>query len=202
MLDGSLRTVRKKIVQLVRTLATSLMFGIAAAATAQDSPSQKMAATVIQQWPAGVVSTVNNKGQWAYEEGVLLDGMAAEWHTTANGADFAYIKAAVDKYVTADGTITGYKADGHTLDDIEMGRATLLVYRVTQQEKYAKAAKFLEDQLAVQPRTASGGLLAQADLSEPDVARRRLHGRTLPRSLRSHVPEARKTSTTSPSSSS
>ncbi len=70
---------------------------------------------------------------------------------------FAYIKAAVDKYVTEDGTIKGYKADGHTLDDIEMGRAVLLVYRVTQQPKYYKAAKFLHDQLAAQPRTASGG---------------------------------------------
>ncbi len=110
-----------------------------------------MAATVLQQWP------VSTHDQWAYEEGTLLDGIAAEWHTTANGDDFAYIKAAVDKYVTADGTITGYKASGHTLDDIEMGRATLLVYRVTQQDKYAKAAKFLEDQLALQPRAASGG---------------------------------------------
>ena len=92
-----------------------------------------------------------------YEEGILLDGIAAEWHVTANGDDFAYIKAAVDKYVTADGTITGYKPAGHTLDDIEMGRAALLVYRVTLQDKYAKAAKFLHDQLALQPRTASGG---------------------------------------------
>jgi unsaturated rhamnogalacturonyl hydrolase len=33
----------------------------------------------------------------------------------------------------------------------------LLVYRVTHQAKYQKAAKFLRDQLAVQPRTASGG---------------------------------------------
>ena len=70
--------------------------------------------------------------------------------------DFKYIKTAVDKYVTDDGTITGYKADGHTLDDIEMGRAVLLVYRVTQQAKYCKAAKFLHEQLALQPRTASG----------------------------------------------
>jgi unsaturated rhamnogalacturonyl hydrolase len=116
-----------------------------------------MAATAIQQWPAGVVSTTGNPGKWAYEEGVLLDGIAAEWHATGNGDDFAYIKAAVDKYVTEDGAITGYKAQGRTLDDIEMGRAVLLVYRVTQQEKYAKAAKFLEDQLALQPRTASGG---------------------------------------------
>jgi unsaturated rhamnogalacturonyl hydrolase len=147
---------------LAATLSLTVSIGFAATAVAQGaaapaSPSQKMAATVIRQWPAGVVSTTNVPGKWAYEEGVLLDGIAAEWHTTANGDDFAYIKASVDKYVTADGAITGYKADGHTLDDIEMGRAVLLVYRVTQQDKYAKAAKFLEDQLALQPRTASGG---------------------------------------------
>jgi unsaturated rhamnogalacturonyl hydrolase len=124
---------------------------------AEDSPSRAMAATVIKMWPAGVVTTTAHPGVWAYEEGVLLDGMAAEWHSTADGSDFKYIKTAVDKYVTEDGTITGYKADGHTLDDIEMGRAVLLVYRVTQQARYAKAAKFLQEQLALQPRTASGG---------------------------------------------
>jgi unsaturated rhamnogalacturonyl hydrolase len=124
---------------------------------AQESPSRVMAATVIKEWPAGVVTTTMHPGTWAYEEGVLLDGMAAEWHSTADGQDFKYIKDAVDKYVTADGAITGYKADGHTLDDIELGRAVLLVYRVSQQAKYYKAAKFLHEQLALQPRTASGG---------------------------------------------
>jgi len=121
-------------------------------ATVPPSPSQKMAATVLQQWPVA-----DNKSVYGYELGFLLDGMAAAWHTTANGDDFAYIKATVDKYVTADGTITGYKADAHTLDDIEMGRAILLLYRVTQDARYAKAAKFLRDQLAMQPRTPSGG---------------------------------------------
>jgi unsaturated rhamnogalacturonyl hydrolase len=140
-------------VRLVKLFAATLI--VTAAASAQTSPAQKMAATVIQQWPAGVVSTTGNPGQWAYEEGVTLDGIAAEWHATGNG-DFAYLKASVDKYVAEDGTIKGYKAQGHTLDDIEMGRAVLLVYRVTLQEKYAKAAKFLEDQLALQPRTPSG----------------------------------------------
>jgi len=153
-------------VQLAKVLAATLIFGVgvgfgctagapaqaAAQANVQpSSPSQKMAATVLQQWP------VSTHDQWAYEEGTLLDGIAAEWHTTANGDDFAYIKAAVDKYVTDDGVIATYKASGHTLDDIEMGRADLLLYRVTQQEKYAKAAKFLHDQLDQQPRTASGG---------------------------------------------
>ena len=138
--------------------ALGLMVRVAGAqgVIAQDSPSRAMAETVIKMWPKGMISTVAHPGAWAYEEGVLLDGMAAEWHSTADGEDFKYVKDAVDKYVTADGTITGYKADGHTLDDIEMGRAVLLVYRVTQQAKYAKAAKFLHEQLALQPRTASG----------------------------------------------
>jgi len=131
--------------------------GAAQGVIAADSPSRTMAATVIKMWPTGAVLTTVHPGAWGYEEGVLLDGMAAEWHSTADGQDFKYIKGAVDKYVTNDGTITGYKADGHTLDDIELGRAVLLVYRVTQQAKYYKAAKFLHDQLVLQPRTASGG---------------------------------------------
>jgi unsaturated rhamnogalacturonyl hydrolase len=109
----------------MRAFVISLVFGLASlqGAAAQGSPSRTMAETVIRQWPSGVVATTGHPGVWGYEEGVLLDGMAAEWHTTADGQDFAYIKAAVDKYVTADGAITGYKAEGQTLDDIELGRA-------------------------------------------------------------------------------
>jgi unsaturated rhamnogalacturonyl hydrolase len=146
----------KRLVALV-VVGLLARVGVAQGVIAEDSPSRAMAATVIKMWPTGAVLTTVHPGVWAYEEGVLLDGMAAEWHSTADGADFKYIKTAVDKYVTDDGTITSYKADGHTLDDIEMGRAVLQVYRVTQQAKYAKAAKFLHDQLALQPRTASGG---------------------------------------------
>ena len=160
MLDGNLRTNKDTFVKSIFSTAGTLALAIASTAFAQipaaTTPAQKMAATVTQQWPAGSTNP-SGMGQWAYEEGTLLDGLSAEWHATADGADFAYVKAAVDKYVTADGAITGYKPQGHTLDDIEMGRADLLIYRVTQQEKYAKAAKYLEDQLAVQPRTASGG---------------------------------------------
>jgi len=143
-------------VNLFQTLATAALCAASTAALAQ-SPSQKMADTVLKHWPAGTTAANATQGKWAYEEGVVLDGLAAEWHTTAKGDYFRYIKASVDKYVTPEGTIRGYQAAGHTLDDIEMGRATLLLYRVTQDARYAKAARFLEEQLAVQPRTASGG---------------------------------------------
>ena len=155
MLDGKLRTTRNISLRPLSTIIGMLAFALATAAAAQTTPAQKMAATILQTRP--IVASTTPAASMGYEEGVLLDGLAAEWHVTANGADFAYIKAAVDKYVTADGTITGFKPAAHTLDDVEMGRATLLVYRVTLQDKYAKAARFLHDQLAQQPRTASGG---------------------------------------------
>jgi unsaturated rhamnogalacturonyl hydrolase len=146
----------KRLAALVMLVLVARVAG-AQGVIPQDSPSRAMAATVIKMWPRGAVLTTVHPGLWGYEEGVLLDGMAAEWHSTADGQDFKYIKTAVDKYVTDDGTILGYKTGEHTLDDIEMGKAVLLVYRVTQQAKYYKAAKFLHDQLALQPRTTSGG---------------------------------------------
>jgi unsaturated rhamnogalacturonyl hydrolase len=148
----------------VAALGSSIMLWASWGATAQaegalkvDSASAKMAQAILQEWPKGVVATQNHPAAWGYEEGVLLDGMAAQWHTTADGDDFRYIKAAVDKYVTDDGTIKTYHANAHSLDEIELGRSVLLVYRVTQQPKYYKAAKFIHDQLAEQPRTPSGG---------------------------------------------
>jgi unsaturated rhamnogalacturonyl hydrolase len=112
-----------------------------------------MAATVLQQTKATTPAACT----WGYEDGFRLDGMVAEWHNTADPALFNYIKAAIDPCIAADGTIAGYKPDTHTLDNIEMGRAVLFLYRVTSQPKYALAAKFLHDQLDLQPRTASGG---------------------------------------------
>lgn len=135
----------------------AVVLGVGQLAGAQDPLVAKMAVSAMKEWPQGVAATDNHLGAWGYTEGVLLDGMAAQWHATADGAEFKYIKESVDRYVTDDGTISGYGTDLHSLDEVEMGRSVLLVYRVTQQAKYYKAAKFIHDQLAVQPRTASGG---------------------------------------------
>ena len=138
---------------LLLCLAPCALAQTPAPTTPQPTPAQKMAATVLLQHPA----TTPAPCTWGYEDGVRLDGMVAEWHNTADPALFNFIKAAVDPCIAADGAIVGYKSDAHSLDNIEMGRAVLFLYRVTSQEKYAKAAKFLHDQLDLQPRTPSGG---------------------------------------------
>jgi unsaturated rhamnogalacturonyl hydrolase len=144
----------------VAVLACGMAFGQDAAAL---KANEAMASSAMKMWPTGAIGTTNAPGHWGYEEGVLLDGIAAEWHLTKNDNQFSYIKTAVDKYVTEDGTIQmdasgkAFTTDERQLDNIELGRSILLVYEKTRDERYAKAAKFLEEQLAVQPRAENGG---------------------------------------------
>lgn len=117
---------------------------------------------VLREWPDGRISTQSHPGAWSYEEGVLLDGVTALWRVTGDGRLFDYVKNAVDQSVGPDGTIhmadgAAFPADAHSLDNIEMGRSALALYQVLLQPRYYKAAEFLHEQMAAQPKTPSGG---------------------------------------------
>jgi unsaturated rhamnogalacturonyl hydrolase len=147
------------------------LLGGVCAACAQNAPAQAVYEAkdldpvllrVLDKWPEGKIDTVKNPGVWSYEEGVLLDGVAAEWRQTGDGRLFAYIKSAVDNSVDKNGVIhmangAAFPVDAHSMDDIEMGRSLVVLYRVTQDARYYKAAKFLHDQMQQQPKNASGG---------------------------------------------
>ncbi|MES2274919.1 MAG: glycoside hydrolase family 88 protein [Bacteroidota bacterium] len=124
------------------------------AATAQEKPySQRMAATAMKLW-----SDTATNARWTYERGVVLNGIESLWQQTGNGDYFKYIQHTIDKFVAADGTLSGgYKADVYTLDNLLPGRSVLMLYNVLGSEKYYKAANTLRAQLNDQPRTASGG---------------------------------------------
>lgn len=121
-----------------------------------------MARTIEQDWPAGVITTQARPGAWAYEVGTLLDGMTAQSKAANDPAAFAYVKATVDRWVDADGTVSmqpgkPFDKDAHTLDNLEPGRAVLAVYEQTKDPRYAKAAKLIFDQFQTMPRIPEGG---------------------------------------------
>jgi unsaturated rhamnogalacturonyl hydrolase len=127
---------------------------------AQDQPlSQKIAATVIKNWPSDTSSTSGKPfKRWNYDEGVILKGMEGVWLQTADKSYFNYIQKSMDNMISADGSaITGYKSDDYTLDNVLCGRNLLLLYNTTGIAKYYKAASTLYDQLKSQPRTPEGG---------------------------------------------
>ena len=84
----------KKEMSMVKTvLATMLLCGMAfGQAPAALKANEAMASSAMKRWPTGAIGTTNGPGHWGYEEGVLLDGIAAEWHRTGNRAKFDYIR--------------------------------------------------------------------------------------------------------------
>jgi len=95
--------------------------------------------------------------KWVYDDGVILSGMKMLWQTTGDKRYYDFIKRSVDAFVNADGTIKTYSADEYNLDQVRMGSAVLMLYRVTGVEKYKKAADLIRSQLKSQPRTHEGG---------------------------------------------
>ena len=119
--------------------------------------SQRAADAAIQRWPEGRFAPPGARWAWNYELGTLLEGFDSVWLDTADPRYYDYIKASVDQFVTPDGSIPSWNVDEYQLDNILLGRQLLMLYGVTQDKRYAKAATLLYEQLLHQPRTASGG---------------------------------------------
>lgn len=153
----------------LRSLASALLLCslpvptlVCAASAPQHSSSkrlwsQRMADSAIARWPDGRFAPAGARWVWNYELGTLLEGTDTVWAQSEDPRYFAYIKKSVDQFVRADGSIATYVPEEHQLDSILLGRQLLLLYRVTQDPRYSKAATFLYDQLQQQPRIPEGG---------------------------------------------
>ncbi len=135
-----------------------ILAGASAAAFAQSRPlSEQMAETAMNRiW----TESPNGKGippKWLYDFGVILNGMKTQWYTTGDRRYFDFIKRGVDTFVSDDGTIKTYTVEEYNIDQVRMGSAVLMLYRVTGEAKYKKAADLIRSQLKGHPRTNEGG---------------------------------------------
>lgn len=149
--------------KIFRTFAFVFLLAVTAssafAAANQDELlwSQRAADSAMARWPQGHIDGPNAKLAFKYELGTLLQGIDDVYLNTADPRYYHYIKSAVDELVTADGAIPTYKSNEYELDSILMGRQLLHLYGITHDKRYLTGAKLLVDQLAHQPRNASGG---------------------------------------------
>lgn len=117
------------------------------------TPGVRLAATAMRLWPdTGDSSTA----RWTYDEGVVWKGLEGLWLNTGDARYFKYVQRQVDRLVDKEGNIRTYKPEDYNLDNILCGRVLLMLYKVTGQEKYYKAAGRLRQQLKEQPRTGEG----------------------------------------------
>ncbi len=126
------------------------------AASAQETPlSQQLAATVMTKWKDSFA--LGSTARWSYDMGVILKGFEGIWRNSGDVKYYQYILKQMDHFVQDDGTIKTYKPDEYNIDHINNGKLILFLYRITQKEKYLKAAKLLREQLKTHPRTNEGG---------------------------------------------
>lgn len=124
---------------------------------AQKEPlSQQMASTVMNIWKDSF-SLDGKPAKWTYDMGVILKGFEGLWLNTGDVKYYNYIQQQMDVFVQNDGTIRTYKPDEYNIDHVNNGKLLLLLYRVTQKDKYLKAANLLREQLRTHPRTNEGG---------------------------------------------
>jgi unsaturated rhamnogalacturonyl hydrolase len=118
----------------------------------------RVADQVIVRWPDGHLDPKGAPTTWGFELGIVLSGMNAVWSATKEPKYLDYVHHAVDQFVQPGGTIVSYDPQAYSLNNILIGRQLLTLYRATQQEKYKLAAERLRQQIATQPRSASGGV--------------------------------------------
>lgn len=116
-----------------------------------QTPGERLAKTTMKIWKDSLSS------KWSYDLGVVLKGMEGNWYRTGDATYFNYIQKQMDFFVQNDGTIRTYKQDEFNIDHINNGKLLLFLYRVTEKEKYWKAAQLLREQLKHHPRTKEGG---------------------------------------------
>jgi len=139
------------VVLLVVLSATSLH-------AQQPTLSEQIAATAMNTlWRDSAKNENGQPSRWSYEQGVVLKGIEGVWLSTGDGRYFSFIQKGMDNFVNADGSISTYKAEDFNLDNINCGKMLLLLYKVTGQDKYRKAATLLREQLKNHPRTSDGG---------------------------------------------
>lgn len=140
------------------SFAIILLIGSVITGFSQSRPlSEQMADTAMTRvWP----DSPNGPGippRWVYDFGTEANGLKALWLATGDRRYYDHIKKGVDAFVNEDGTIKTYSVTDYNIDQVRMGASVLMLYRVTGEAKYKKAADLIRSQLKGHPRTNEGG---------------------------------------------
>lgn len=134
----------------------TILFAVSIATTQSQTLSEKVAATTINLWKDSFALD-GKPAKWTYDMGVILKAMEDLWYKTGDVKYFNYIQKQIDFFVKDDGAIKTCKFEDFNIDNVCNGRALMTLFKVTNNEKYWKAATKLREQLKQQPRTKEGG---------------------------------------------
>lgn len=120
--------------------------------------SKRIADSFLMRHPGGVTyDTGFTEQKWNYEQGLMLWALYQMHLHSGEQKYFDFILNNLNRYVAETGAIRTYKRSDYNLDLVASGRALLVAYEKTGDEKFRWAADSLRQQLRDHPRTNEGG---------------------------------------------
>src|SRR5437764_8236770 len=104
-------------------------------AAQSHSLSEQMAATAMTRVWADSPNGPGIPPKWVYDFGVEANGLMSLWLATGDVRYYNHIKKGVDAFVEKDGSIKTYNVGDYNLDQVRMGAAALMLYRVAGEAK-------------------------------------------------------------------
>jgi len=129
---------------MCRLGAIAAMATICGSGTVWAQVSKKSAEENAKMPVTAVVADVSEgdlNGASPISQGLLLDGLIAQWHATADGSNYKLVKDDIDHHMKPDGSL-----DVSGMDAISLGQSVLTLYRVTLDQKYFKVAQTIYDE--------------------------------------------------------
>ena len=119
--------------------------------------SQRMAETIMKDYPDLWRIEDATEIKWAYTKGLACDAFIALWKQSGDKRYFDYALAYADTMINDEGVIYGYKMEEFNIDKINAGKMLFELYSETKDPRYEIALQTLRQQLVNHPRTEAGG---------------------------------------------
>ncbi len=148
--------------KLLYVFACLCWIGGVPAAVSGESPagnmpwSQRVAKAAVARWSDGRLGP-GAPPTWTHDQAAVLAGLEAAWLENVDPDYFNFIRASVDPLVGVDGSLPTLPPGALPLTDFQLGEQLMLLYGVTQDQRYFQAATTLFNRFAAQPRNAAGG---------------------------------------------
>ncbi len=151
---------KRKLIQLFILCLFSLLYlscsteGTNNQKKSENKWSVRMAGSVMARHDS-LVTYTSSQGVWQYDIGML--GMAIDKLNSKDEKYGQYMKDWVDRFVTEEGKVKGYRIEEYNIDNINPAKNLITLYKRTGEEKYRKAISLFVKQMETHPKTKSGG---------------------------------------------
>ena len=125
------------------------------AETPQKRYAEAVAKSFINRFPdPDVIRWGNDRNHFTWQAGYIMFAMEKLWRQTNDSTYLRYVRRYVDQNVGADGSVPNFTPDA--LDNFLPGYACLLMYELTGEERYARAAETIRRAFDDYPRNKYG----------------------------------------------